>query len=405
MDRSGELLLDALRCAVHGEKVEWTAPIEASELNRLIRLAREHSVFPMLAEATASSPAVSSHQHIRKTMAAQAKRLTIAQANHTAEFMLVIDALEEKGLRPAVLKGIILRSLYPKSEQRASTDEDLQVKPEELPLYRKALEEYGLTSLKNDLPDDALEATYVDPSRGLYIEVHAEYFLGSSTAYGDCNRLLDGALDRLTEHPVYGRRLRTLSPTDHLLFMLLHAYKHFLHGGVGIRQVMDINLFAERFHDEIDWRSLIGSAESANITHFAATLFVIGEKWLGFPHNAEFESFAMDEGPLLDDILSGGLYGVTDINRLHSSTMTLDAVASGRGGKSSTGVLHSVFLPLNEMRGRYPYLYRHGWLLPAAWIQRIVGYIAGREKRTDPAESVRIGKDRVALLRKYGIIK
>ena len=31
----------------------------------------------------------------------------------------------------------------------------------------------------------------------------------------------------------------TLAPTDHLLFLLCHAYKHLLHGGIGIRQLCE----------------------------------------------------------------------------------------------------------------------------------------------------------------------
>ena len=41
--------------------------------------------------------------------------------------------------------------------------------------------------------------------------------------------------------------------TDHLLYLILHALKHFLYSGFGIRQVCDIALFSERYRDEIDW--------------------------------------------------------------------------------------------------------------------------------------------------------
>lgn len=36
-----------------------------------------------------------------------------------------------------------------------------------------------------------------------------------------------------------------LAPTDHLLCLLCHAYKHFLYAGFGIRHVCDIGIFAE----------------------------------------------------------------------------------------------------------------------------------------------------------------
>ena len=39
--------------------------------------------------------------------------------------------------------------------------------------------------------------------------------------------------------------IRILAPTDHLLCLLCHAYKHFLYAGFGIRHVCDIGIFAE----------------------------------------------------------------------------------------------------------------------------------------------------------------
>ena len=37
-----------------------------------------------------------------------------------------------------------------------------------------------------------------------------------------------------------------------ILYLLLHAFKHFLHSGFGIRQVSDIILFSEKYRDQIE---------------------------------------------------------------------------------------------------------------------------------------------------------
>ena len=43
--------------------------------------------------------------------------------------------------------------------------------------------------------------------------------------------------------------------------------------------------------------------------------------------------------------------------------------------------------------------------IDAAWVRRVGDYLLHRGKSADPAESVRIGNERVALLRAYGIIE
>ena len=76
-------------------------------------------------------------------------------------------------------------------------------------------------------------------------------------------------------------------------------------------------------------------------------------------------------------------------------------------GKKGSGVLHSVFLPLKSMKGKYRYLENKPDLLPDAWIQRICGYL--KETKNAPSndllDSVRIGNDRVKLLEHYHIIQ
>ena len=104
-------------------------------------------------------------------------------------------------------------------------------------------------------------------------------------------------------------------------------------------------------------------------------------------------------------MLSGGLYGVEDLNRAHSSTLTLEAVAAQKRGRRRKGALGSVFLPRRSLEGRYKYLKRFPVLLPAAWIQRAWNYLTERRAGSvSPSETLKIGRERIALLKEYGII-
>ena len=96
------------------------------------------------------------------------------------------------------------------------------------------------------------------------------------------------------------------------------------------------------------------------------------------------------------------------MSRRHSSNMTLDAVSADKKGKKTAGsVLGSVFPPAKKLEGRYPYLKKCSWLLPVAWIDRVLKYRKEMKQMrdSDALEAMKIGNERVELLRKYGVIR
>lgn len=407
MTETYERFLEALRCAVRGRSVDWREAISSQEWMRLIRLSQEHSVTPLFAQAVYRCSALAAVPTAQKMLLQLAKRSTIIQARRTAEFLLLYDALSRQGLHPVVMKGIVCRSLYPHPSQRPSVDEDLLIAPEDFSRYHRALTEYGLTLANPNQPlEGADEVSYLDARRQLYIELHMRPFPPDSKAYGDCNTLFAGILDRTVTIQVEGMSVCTLAPTDHLLYLLCHAYKHFLYSGVGIRQICDIGMFTRAYDGEIDWDHILNACQRIRIIRFAAAIFRIAQRHLGFEMPTAFSTIDVDESDLLEDMLSGGLYGASDINRLHSSTMTLEAVAANKTGRRRVGALHSVFLPVGSLSGRYPYLRRHPWLLPVAWVQRVWSYATKKNGSgpINPSESIRIGNNRISLLREYGII-
>ncbi len=396
------LFLEALRCAIHGERVSWEE-LPTERRRELLRLARAQSVTPLFAEAVCACPAFAGTDELR-SLRENARQITVRQAARTAEFLLLLRELNGRGLRPQVMKGAVCRSLYPEPEQRPSIDEDLLILPGEYPVWHEALLACGLRLMKPEKPtEDADEVPYVDPARELYLELHMRLFSRDSEAYSDCNACLEGAQSRREKLCLYGETLDTLQATDHLLFLLCHAYKHLLHGGVGVRQICDLCLFAQRWGGEIDWARVRRSCGELRIETLAAAFFQIGERRLGISAPAAFAEIETDEEPLLRDCLRGGLYGANDLDRLHSANLTLDAVGAEKKGKRRRGALHALFLPASSLRDRYPFLRKRPWLLPAAWTMRLVGYLRSKTA-VDPGRTLQIGQERIELLRQYRVL-
>ena len=111
---------------------------------------------------------------------------------------------------------------------------------------------------------------------------------------------------------------------------------------------------------------------------------------------------------LLEDILDAGVYGNSSMSRKHSANITLEAITLDAQGKKAHASLRSTLFPSRkDLVGRYPYLEKHGYLLPIAWFSRIVTYMKESSSREDnkATETIKIGKERVALMKEYKIIK
>ena len=112
-----------------------------------------------------------------------------------------------------------------------------------------------------------------------------------------------------------------------------------------------------------------------------------------------------DELPLLEDVLRAGIYGSADRSRQHSSTITLQAASSRNS--AAGGILAAAFPSSKNLEGRYPWLKKQPWLLPVAWADRMTAYLRETRTRRDSAlaDTLKLGTERLALLRHYDILK
>lgn len=400
-------LLEGLRAFLQ----QQSAALELTEeldWARLWHLARQQKVLPMAAD-TLCPPlrAAGADSAMLRTVRREAVGDMTAQIRRFSAFVRLYEALAEAGCTPLLVKGAVCRGLYPKPDLRVSADEDLLVRPEELPRVRTAAEALGW---KVCGAEDAQVTACMDLGTGAYVELHRTLFPAGDRSYGWMNDFFAGAFEEKVRVRLEGKDYWTLSPQMHLLYLILHACKHFLHSGVGIRQVCDICLFVCAWGETLDWAALSAQLRRARAEVFAANLLDIGRRFLGFdryPPRVERWladcASKLDCDALLEDLLAAGIYGGSSEERLHSSLITLNAVADGSDDHGIRRVVRTVFPARRALEGKYPYLRERPWLLPAAWAQRLVTYRA-QKSGASARESLEIGARRVQLLKKYGMI-
>lgn len=383
-----EAFLTAVSAFLRNEKAELSL---SEELWReLMVLAEQQKLLPAVLEAVGGS--------MPKTLTDDAKRrvrlLVAEQLRRTEEFKKTYSELNERGLLPLVVKGIVCRSVYAKPDMRSSSDEDLYICGD-YERFHSAMTEMGFAASEPDYKNDH-EARYT--RNGLLIEGHWELFPKTNSVLDSFNELTDSFWSRAQTVTVEGISIKTLSPTDHFVFLLLHAFKHFVNSGVGIRQLCDVAQWAK--HYEIDYDSVRKIAKNARAEKFCSAVFDAGERYFGmsFPEGWE----RVDSTALIVDALDGGIYGSADMDRKHSGNMTLGALAASRNDKKAFPLLNAMFPPRRVMEHSYPWVQKSTLLLPAAWTLRAVRYLKHGDRSA--SESIKLGNDRIELLKMYDII-
>ena len=410
MNRTESIFLNILKNAIRNTETDVRDELTLEEWKEIFRLASIHDVLPLVINSVYRSRSLEQYEPLKLHTIKRARQKTVYQAQRTGDFVLLYQRMNEAGLKPLVMKGIICRHLYETPELRPSSDEDMLIFPWQIEKYHQFMisNGYRLAEPETDIEKED-EISYIHEQNHLYLEVHKYLFPTDAKAYGDLNSLFSVLENRITEK-VHGAEIRTFGHTDHLLYMICHAYKHVLYTGIGIRQICDIGLYTEKHQNEIDWERIITSTEIFRMDQFFAAILNICTKYLNIRLSDEacltFQKHAaVDEAPLLEDILSGGLYGVADENRLHSSTMTLEVVTAQRQGKRSMGLVKTVFPSFSYMENKYTYLKKNKWLLPVAYVQRGSQYLKSRSKnQVNPSKTIEIGNSRILLLKKYNII-
>lgn len=408
-----EMLLAALRAHLSGEKIEWKE-VHTEEWLALFQLAAEQSVLPMVFDAVYNCrAAVSIPEDLMQNLHFSVREQVVAQMRKTAEVSALYPQMLEAGLQPLVVKGIMCRSQYPNPDYRLSNDEDFLIRWEEFDRADQAMRSWGMAQQDEQKDGQTeFEVTYFNPDGCLVVELHKDFFAEDSDAYGDFNQLFRDVHETKIVEEIDGCKFYTLNHTDHLVYLIAHAFKHFLHSGFGIRQVCDVAIFAEMHEADINWEIVAEKCEKIRALYFAAALFEIGRTQMGrgprgLQQNPKWQQLVIDPADLLKDLLAGGVYGGNNLTRKRSSTITLGAVAAEKQGKEAQVSLRkTLFPPARDIAGRYPYLNKFPFLLPFAWLDRIFHYYKECRKSdgNQAGESMELGKQRVELLRKYKVI-
>ena len=260
-----------------------------------------------------------------------------------------------------VLKGVVVSECYPKPQHRVSSDVDCFLLPEEgdFDAWDKGnhlIEETGgdveKVFYKNStfhLPGLTVEDhRFMVPFRGNKTLRKLEWFLQSELKEG--SKSLRGSSSSRFE----GTELWRPPVMVSALFLIEHAYSHFLHEGLTWRHVLDWVMFSRKHKDEIDWYVLDALIDEFGFRKFYEVFNGISQDAFGNTYNSQLST---------DSQLSTQNFKLKSL-MLNDIWAPLDLHETVRGFKGKLALVGNTW----RARRKYRYFTNISWFT-ALWIQ------------------------------------
>ena len=216
------------------------------------------------------------------------------------EAVKMAGLFQNNGIRTYVLKGSVVAECYPKPSHRPSVDMDCYLLPEKSDfdawnlgndLIKEAGFEVNLEHYKNStfyLPELTVENhQFLTPFRGNKRMERLERKLQTMLHE-------DKGEDRFEDTWLYRPPVMVTA-----IFLIEHAYTHFLHEGLTWRHVLDWMMFSKKYKDEIDWTQLETWIDEYGFRKFYDSFYRLGKYLIGEFHASGFK---FQDKRMLEDV-------------------------------------------------------------------------------------------------------
>ena len=289
MKESQEILLSLVRNALWGTPCGFSSK---PDWDKVIYLARQQTVMGLVAQAIPNlsvefQPDATQNFKLHSTVT----KIYQSHSLLNRKIAQVKRLMDDHMIHSVLFKGQGVALNYPVPMSRQCGDIDLYVGEKNF-LQAMDLLEPGVEHNVNDYKE--LKHFSVD-SEGVHVELHriAEILPGKKA---------DGLFQEWTVDELTGPYVRTvqfdgcdvnLPPVNFdVLYIMNHAWHHFINGGIGLRQLCDWSLYLHRFHDQVDVEKLRFNLERFGLERAWKVMSSVCVRYLGL---------SADECPLYTD--------------------------------------------------------------------------------------------------------
>lgn len=319
---------------------EFRRAVQVHGISNLAFYALRHFKIPVMAE-------------VAKSLKLEHEDFIGIEALQELEIQNLIDIYESEGIDCMPMKGYVLKNMYPLVDMREMCDVDLLIKEKDSGRVREIMEENGF-SFSQETPHE-----YVyKKGEILNIELHKcivpPY---NKTLYGYYGDGWSLAKKQSGKEHIY-----EMGMEDFYVYNFVHAAKHYLNSGIGIRQVLDLWVIKHK-NPDMDFSYINTQLEKLGLSEFRKNMDMLIARWFDGEEVSEDAVLQMEEY-----ILKSGVRGSRRQEKI--SGIYRNSTANGKGRLK---VLTKALFPSITVLGyRYPGLKKCPLLYPFCWIHRLV---------------------------------
>lgn len=402
MKREQKQLLKLLKYAVQGKRI---ADIDKNiKWEKILAEAEAHKIKGLLYTTINQEEHIA---HIPKEAWEEWKKETfitgVRQIKHVKQIGIILQEFEKERIPSIVLKGLVVRELYPRPELRSMCDADVLVYPKDL----EKVEDIMMRKGYRIFSQSPIHTVYVHPQH-LPVEIH--WTLKHDSFFGQIESDEKQLWRRATPVKVGQGNSLSLGIEDLTMHLCEHMATHLSVGGFGIRQVADLALLVEKKGDQINWDIFCEQVRQWKLEKFVLTIFQVSQKVFDTKIPTQVNRLAnlphLTAQMMLEDIMAAGVHGKREAITVLGNELAKDLTTNKKGKENNVilNFLKFIFPPIDKLPKKYEYAKRYKILVPIAWSHHLISGIknqdySGKEKLKLICTGIFISRKRNKLLR------
>lgn len=344
-------LIQLIRAAFSGETPE-NLPKEI-DIDILLDAAKQHSIANIIYEPLKSMGILDPESEKKLKALYNIALMNDVVQSHYLD--IVTDAFEENKIPHCVMKGPVIKEIYPRPDFRQSSDLDIYVSEGYRERARDIMLQLGF-KIERFNSADADDVYFI--GKKIHIELHRILVSNKTPWQKECQKITDRLVFKENKRYTY-----EMTAEDYYLYMIAHMAKHMLYSGMGIKMVLDIWVYMKNYSEILDKNILRERLSLCGLEEFEENIQKLMRFW--------FEDETADDliKELGNYIFLSGTFG---------TKKQLDAYFYAQNaGKSNSPVIAKAvyywkffFMPYKWMSNRYPILVKIPLLLPFCWVHR-----------------------------------
>lgn len=328
MEKTIRVMMDLIASEVCGKEIDKSQyTLTDEELVKLYKLAKAHDLAHLVGDALIKNNLIEDGE-IKAKFQKQMMLAVYRYEKINYEFGRLRKVLNEAKIPFIPLKGSVLRKYYPEPWMRTSCDIDVLVHEEAVDQAAQTIvEKLGYTYEKKQYHDISLVS-----DGGVHLELH--HTIKENKAN------IDALLSECWDYAAPSDDYECCFTNEFFYFhQIAHASYHFLHGGCGVRPILDLYLLQRKM--PFDSTVLDEMLERSGIKKFFDAAKAISEVWFGDGEHTDVTR------RMEDYLLRGGVYGSTQ-----NSMAVGQQKEKGRLGY----IINRIWLPYELLCITYPRL-------------------------------------------------